>query len=305
MQRMWRRGPDGEILRAAPEPQGAVEPGAGSGEGGESDAPRSGAPRSTTEKAPSAPGRARLSIGLRLGLRDTYDYLGAVLLISVGWSAVFGIAVIGGHAAARAPAGGLPGALPSLLGVFGAFAAAVLVGGPLAAGAFRFARNAAARQEPDLFDLAWGFREAPARSIRLAALHGAVGVILAGDSLFFITQKSPAAVVLGALLGYAALFWGLMMLYAWPLLVEQETGVRAIVRKSALLVLDNLGYTVGVGLIMLALTGALWISVVGGVVLWAGATAMLLTQATRELLRKYHVLPPDPTLDPIAEETTD
>ena len=32
---------------------------------------------------------------------------------------------------------------------------------------------------------------------------------------------------------------------------------------------------------------------------------MIQTQATRELLRRYGILPPDPTLDPIADETTD
>ena len=33
-----------------------------------------------------------------------------------------------------------------------------------------------------------------------------------------------------------------------------------------------------------------------------GVVAILLTQATRELLRKYGVLGPDPTLDPIMDE---
>ena len=93
-----------------------------------------------------------------------------------------------------------------------------------------------------------------------------------------------------------------MMLYQWPLLVEQEIPTRRIVRKSALLALDNAPFTLALFALAGVLTAALWFSVVGAVLLWAGVLAMLTTQATRELLRKYDVLPPDPTLDPMAEE---
>ena len=109
--------------------------------------------------------------------------------------------------------------------------------------------------------------------------------------------------ILGAAQCYLALFWLAMILYQWPLLAEQSIPTRQIIRKSALLVLDNAPFTLGVLALVAVLTVALWFSVVGAVLLWAGVLAMLTTQATRELLRKYDVLPPDPTLDPMAEET--
>ncbi len=116
--------------------------------------------------------------------------------------------------------------------------------------------------------------------------------------------------VLGALFGYLLVFWLLMMQYQWPLLVVQEAEPKppragAAIRKSALLALDNLGFTMGIATVCLVISVLLWVTLVAAALLWLGAMAMLQTQATRELLRRYDVLPPDPTLDPIADEVHD
>jgi uncharacterized membrane protein YesL len=242
-------------------------------------------------------------LALRLGLRDTYDALGAVLLLSLAVGAAVAMAGLGGQTLAAMLFSALPGSLPGLLSVAGGGLALALVGGPLAAGLFRYARNVAARQEPDLFDLGWGYRAALGRSLRLAGVQMLVGMVLAGDALFFLTRGQPVVVGLGAIFGYLCLFWCLMSLYAWPLLAEDETGrVRSVLRKSALLVLDNFPYTLLLALFLLVLSVLLWGTVIGGAILWAGSMAMFQTQATRELLRKYGVLGPDPTLDPISAE---
>lgn len=286
---MWRRGPDGEIIRAAPPPPGRKP----EGEGG---APAEGAePRK----------RARIGIGLRLGLRDTYDYLGSVLVMSFLFAVLASAAMVGGQGLGVTLFRSLPGLLPLVLTLLAAFTGLVLVGGPLAAGLFRFARKTAAREEPDLFDLLWGFRCAPGRSLALAAVQVYGALLLAGNAYFYIAQGTLPLVILGASMGYLVLFWVAMALYQWPLLAEQEISVGRVVKKSALLVLDNLPYTLALLAVVLVLTLVLWISVIGAVLLWSGALAMLTTQATRELLRKYDVLPPDPTLDPISEETLD
>jgi hypothetical protein len=284
-QRMWKRGPDGEIVRSGPEWAEHRPPGA---------APQAVLPR-----------RASLGLALRLGFRDTYDYLGTVLLMSVVWGVAVSTSAVGGQALGYALFQRLPGLLPAFLSTLAALAGSVLMCGPLAGGFFRFARNAAAREEPDFFDLSWGFRRALGRSLSLAAVQTFGCVVLAGDAYFFLSLRNPFAAVVGALFGYAFVFWAMMSLYGWPLLAEQEIGTARILAKSALLALDNFGYTLLLGLAALLLTVVLWATVVAGALLWAGALAMIFTQGTRELLRKYGVLPPDPTLDPMAGETLD
>jgi uncharacterized membrane protein YesL len=306
--RLWRRGPDGEILRAEPEP-GVAEAQLGG------------------DAAPPAlaVGRARIGLAFRLGLRDAYDYLGSMALLSVAWTLVTAFAFFGGQAAGLALFGRLPGLLPGLLALLCAGAAALGIGGPLLAGVYRFARNAAARREPELFDLAWGFRSAFGRSAALAAVQAGLALVLVVNCYFYVTRGHPVVVALGAVFGYGLLFWSLMCLYQWPLLVEQTEAPAAeslvsVLKKSALLALDNFGYTLVLALpaplaclcgwaAVGTLAGAAWMviiveaSLIAAALLGPGVTAMFLTQATRELLRKYRVLPPDPTLDPMAGET--
>lgn len=282
--RMWQRGPDGEIVRA---PFASEEPVA-------TPEPAVGAPRS---------GRARLGLALRLGGRDTYDHLGALILVSVIWSVLAGLGLAGGHALSVVLFGGGSSRFAVLLSVLCAGMGLVAVGSPVTAGVFRYTRQATARLEPELFDLAWGFRGGFGRAVGLGSLQALGAVVLAGNCYFYLLQCWPVLVVVGAVFGYLLGFWLLACLYQWPLLIEQDLSPPAAIKKSALLVLDNFPYTLGLGVLVALLTALCWATVLGGVVLWTGAAAMFLTQATRELLRKYGVLGPDPTLDPMAEET--
>jgi len=282
--RMWQRGPDGEIVRAPTAPEEAVSALGPVG-------------------SPRPPGRAHLGLAFRLGARDTYDYLGTLLLQSFVWTVLVALGLLGGQAAGVALTGSLPPRLGAFLSLLLAGVAGVALGSPITAGIFRYARNAAARLEPELFDLAWGFRSGFRRALGLGALQAFGVLLLAGNCYFYLAQRLPVLVVVGAAFGYLLAFWGLACLYQWPLLVEQELTPLAAAKKSALLVLDNFLFTLAVGVVVLLLTVVCWATVLGGALLWAGMTAMLLTQLTRELLRKYGVLGPDPTLDPIAGET--
>ncbi len=284
-ERRWRRGPDGQIERVPP-----TQP-KPSGPGG----------------APAVRKHANLGLAVRLGVRDTYDYLGPVLLISMAGVFLTALGVLGGRGLGEVLFAALPGQVPAFLSLFFGLLGLVFLGGPFAGGCFRFARNAAARREPEVFDLAWGFRAAFGRCAALAAALAAGVLILGGDSYFFMSLKHPAAAVAGAVFGYVLFFWSLMGLYAWPLLVGQPEDARPegtlrVLKKAALLVLDNFGFTLGLAVVLLILVGVLWASVIGGFLLAGGLAVMLMTQAARELLRKYDVLPPDPTLDPVAEE---
>jgi uncharacterized membrane protein YesL len=289
--RMWQRGPDGEIVRVPPS---ALPP-----------EPRSEGEESAETPAPFVRRRARLALGLRLGLRDTYDHLGALLLLSLVWTGLVGFTAVAGQTAGIILTGSLPRPLAGLLIVAATLVAVVLVGAPLSAGLFRYARNAAARLEPEVFDLGWGFRSALRPSLALGALQALGIVVLGGNCYFYLAQRHPVVVVIGAVFGYLLAFWLLACLYQWPLLAEQELAAVQAVKKSALLTLDNFPFTLGLALVLGVVSAVLWLTVLGGVVLWPGLVAMVATQATRELLRKYGVLGPDPTLDPMADETHD
>lgn len=276
----WRRLPDGTVSRQTAQP-----------------APATVSPEALTY-------RPCLRLALRLALRDCWDHLGVLLLASLLTPLLVSSAVAAGVWAASSLAGGLPGQLPFLASLLLAQLCVALVLGPLAGGLFRYCRNAAARSEPELLDLLWGIRDAPGLCLRLALLQGYVLLLLGLNCAFYFTWRSLPGYLLGMLTLYGLLFWLVTSLYHWPFVAQGETRVRQIVRKSALLVLDNGLYSLGLALAWVFLAALLWMIVLPGALLWGGCSAMLATQAGRELLRKYGVLPPDPTLDPIAEETT-
>jgi hypothetical protein len=282
--RLWQRDPDGEIARS-PEP----------------------APLPEDEERPARPKRAHALPALKLGFRDSYDYLGAVLFMSLLGMGIGSVVVIAAGSIAGRLFGRLPGQLPVFLSMVTALLGLTLIGGPLLAGCYRFARNACARDEPDLFDLTWGLRAALKPSIALAAAQFFGTLLLAGNAVFYLSVRQPVLMVLGALFAYLLAFWLLMIQYQWPLLVIQESEAKparagAAIRKSALLVLDNLGFTLVIAAVGALVSAVLGMTLVGAALLWLGTTAMLQTQATRELLRRYELLPPDPTLDPVVEE---
>jgi hypothetical protein len=271
----WERDPDGRIRRAE---------GAG-------------------ERAGAKGDRAVLGRGLRLGLRDAYDHLGAGVVGSLWFTVLAGAGFFGGQALGARVFGGLPGVLPFLAVTATALLGLALLGGPAAAGLFRFARKAAAREEPEVFDLVWGFRGGLRPATRLAAVQAFATATLAGNAAFYFGQGHLGAVVLGALCAYAGLFWLAACLYQWPLLAQYPAaGVGSAVRKSALLVLGNPGYTAGVLGVLAACAGLAAVTVAGAILVLPGLAAALATQATRELLRRYGLLGPDPTLDPVTQE---
>jgi hypothetical protein len=257
---------------------------------------------------------------VRRGAREAYDYLGTVLAVSaviavaavlVGPATAAGVLALQGargaalaralwHGEAAAVGPAQPGDERAL---WVAFVLAAIVGwtllGPLLAGVYRLVRSIVGREDPALTDL---FREARRHALpglALAASQVIVGQVLLVDMLFFLSLPAPMFRWLGLLFFYPLIFWGLTVQYQWPLLAEvgeTERPVRAAltaVKKSALLVLDNLLFSLGLGVCGLLFTLICGLTAVGAVLLWAGSLAFLYTVALRELLRKYGLLPPE------------
>jgi hypothetical protein len=290
---MWQRGADGKIRRVAP----SDAEGAG------------GRPANEAEAAELRPGSLSVARTLFRGIREAYDFLGSVLAMSalvavvalpLG-SGVFALVLWfqerSGVSAARSPGAAILLAL-------------VIVGaltGPLLAGCYGLARQIVGREDPGLGEL---FREARLRwrsGMALGALQTGVALVLLADAVFFASLRIAGLRWLSVVFIYAMLFWGLMGVYQWPLLVDDRAGggspprLRAVVRKSALLVLDNFALSLVLGLVGLLFTIVCVATGAGLVLLWAGTLAFLQTTALRELWRKYGILPPEP--DVPSEET--
>ncbi len=285
---LWEKTPDGRVIRRRnPAPE-----------------PRRSTPDSTgkEEKPPVPAGKASLKLALRLGFRDVYDAIGIVLVASLLWSFLAGLGMLGVHSIGRNLGALLSPLAAQLLSTVGALFGLILTSGPLFGGINWYARKMALRREPEVFDLAWGFGSAFRRCLGLALIQAIGSVVLASNLWFYLSTGHVALAVIGSLFGYGLLLWMMMCAYQWPLLVEQDLAPWASVRKSALLILDNPGFSLGFGLVLLLTSALCWFTIVGGVVLWAGTVSILATQAVRELLRKYGLLPPDPTVDPIYDE---
>lgn len=238
----------------------------------------------------------RIGRVLRFALRDLYDYLGVFLVASTLWSTLF-LSLLAGAATAAERVAGRSGPLPVLLFSSIGWAVAAAILGPLTAGLFRLARNVAARRDPELLDLLWAWRERLAASIRLAALQGAVTLLL-GFGLLIAVSWPPGRLVTDVVrtaFAYAVALWGLLSLYQWALFAEPELGGGAPVRNAYVLAIES-GLLTHATLIVLLLTGGmLAMSVVGGLLLGAGWVALVATHCVRESLRRHGLLPPDPT----------
>lgn len=300
--RLWERGPRGPVRRAEPVPEASGD----------------------TEQAPPSATHPRFWRTVRRGVREAYDYLGTVLAVSgliavaaviIGPATAGGVLSLqGGRGAALARAlwhGEGGGAGPSqggderLLWVALVVAAIVVwtLLGPLMAGIYRLVRQIVAREDPAMGDL---FREARRYALpgmALAAVQMIVGQVLFVDMLFFLSMPAAMARWIGLLFFYPLLFWGLVCQYQWPLLAEGGEPARPVpaaltaVKKSALLVLDNLPFSLGIGACAFFFTLFCGVTAIGAVLLWAGGLAFLDTVALRELLRKYGILPPEPAPD--------
>lgn len=81
--------------------------------------------------------------------------------------------------------------------------------------------------------------------------------------------------------------WALMQVYFPALIIEQGVGMGRALRRSALLVLDNIFFSLGLATIVIVLLGLLVLSGVGMIALFAGVLAVLTSNAVRELLSRY------------------
>ncbi len=244
---------------------------------------------------------------LKKTLRDGYDCLQLIVFGNVAWWTAwllpfFVSTVVWPKAEKGQP---MPLAQIGFAIGLGLLVAAFIVG-PVTMGLAALARVITRRQDPRLVDFFHGFRRFYLRGTMLFAVN-AVITMCWGANLVFWSSSGPGGERLGqigsfallSLLSYAMLYWVLMQLYCPAFIVREDIGVLRAVRRSALLVLGNIGYSAGVfaQLAIIAAAIALPFTVqvqllMGVSVMLAGflyvAFAMLLGAAALEdLMQKY------------------
>lgn len=174
-----------------------------------------------------------------------------------------------------------------------------LITAPAATGGlYHLTRRMAWGEPAHIRDFFAGFREHFRPSLAVGAFTIVVFFLLWTAVDFYSHLGGPMEIpglVLSAVLLWGGLFFLLMHVHAFPLIADGERSFLQILKKSALLVLDNPVFTLGV---IVQATALKVICVVTGAGFFLAAvsfTSLLLSMAHRELIRKYRPgdVPPD------------
>lgn len=170
-------------------------------------------------------------------------------------------------------------------------------------GLFHLARQIDRGHDASLRDFFLGFRMRFLPALKLGIVDLACGLMLWLNVDFYSHLRGGATIpgmVLAAAMVWVAAFLLLMHAHLYPLLVGGESSFRQLLRKSALLTLDNLAFTIGITFQALSLSVLCVVTGAGLVLLNGSAVAVLLTTGHGELLRKYS---DDPEQSPDLPET--
>jgi len=233
--------------------------------------------------------RPGLKKSLKRGFQDAYDRLGGVLGVSLLCFVAFFLPFSLGYQATgvwKGTAGAV--SLGLLVGL--------LIAAPTIAGTYVWARNVASYNDPSLMDLAEGFRKWLLKSWKLAFADLLITLIVLVNLVFYLRFPALPVKVVGIIWGYGACFWALSLIYHFPIMVEQDAGILKVWKRSALLTLDNLPFTMVIFFVIIFITTILVATVFGWVVLGMGTISLLQTHALRELFRKYGLIEPEPEL---------
>ena len=168
----------------------------------------------------------------------------------------------------------------------------IFIVGPVLAGIFYLAGNIAKRESPAFSDILAGARMFLTASWKLAAAQLLAAILLAADTVIFYAKFKAGSLLclpLSIISLYALAMWGVIAVYQWPLLIEQQPPTLKIIYRSLLLVMDNFFFTSALVLVMILLTALCsfppWMAF-----LYMGAGSVTATHALRELFKKYGIV---------------
>ena len=223
---------------------------------------------------------------LKMAFWVLYDHLGKLILANVVWAlAILAPGVVGATAFMTGD--------PGLMLVVGApmivFVAAV-VAPVMTVGLAYMAKGLIDTRDGSFLDLFRGVKLYWRRAVGVGFAYLLAAVCLPVSVWFYATKLRETAPWLGyaisALALWCILFVGFMAMIVLPALVQKKDGVLGTLKLTALLVLDNPLFCVGLAIQFLVVAG---ISVIPPVfVFLSGAMAVVLASSAYEMLaRKY------------------
>lgn len=212
-------------------------------------------------RGPKAPRRPRAADILRPTFRrfiwNAYDHLGLLVLSNLIWIAL---------------------CLP-------------VVTAPAATAAlFHLGRRIADGERATVSDYFAGFREHFVPSLKVAAFTLAAAIAVWVNVDFYSRLGGRAALpgmLLAAVILWIGAFVVLTHVHLLPLIAHGERGLRNALRKSALLVLDNPGFSIGIAVQAISVAVLCLVTGAGLVLALGSFLALLLATGHRELLKKY------------------
>jgi len=206
---------------------------------------------------------------------DAYDYLGRLILANI----LFSLIILGLTSALTALLYPLYAGLnkPNILLILGSGLLTILALPFPAAGFCHFLSLITEEKEPEFHDFIKGVKIHYLPLVKLTALFVLLFEILGLNIFFYLgvrvippLLKIVSAVISGVCV-WIFLYLFAMMLYAYPLAVHQKVGIKKILTRSFILVLDNIGVTV--------LTLTVFVGLVGMGLVTKGAAFFILNLA--------------------------
>ncbi len=180
-----------------------------------------------------------------------------------------------------------------LLAVILGLGALILIGPATAGVVYLFKIIIVDEDNAEVRDYLVGFKQFFKQSAGVFLLDILIGAVLVADIVLAFragTEASKIFLVMAVIIFYMILFWAMMQLYLFPLLVTQNIGTIEIFKKSALLVVDNPGFTIVLGLVLLVLIAIFVVTTVGVLILLAGTVAVFECNALKALIARYDEL---------------
>ncbi len=158
------------------------------------------------------------------------------------------------------------------------------------AGLFNLARKIADGGPATLRDFFDGFRGHFLPAIKVGTFTLALASLVWINIDFYSHLQGWATIpgmLLAAVMVWASAFLLLMHAHIHPLIAHGECSLRTVLRKSALLTLDNPAFTIGITVQSLSVAVICLLTGLGLVLVLASLLAILLVTGHRELLKKY------------------
>lgn len=132
--------------------------------------------------------------------------------------------------------------------------------------------------------------------LKLSSVQLLITLIILADIYFFSVQTSLAMRIAGVVMLYVLFLWGTSLLWQWPFLIREAVGTVKILKKSALVLLDNPFFTVLAFSVTMLCGILLLASVLGMLVALSGLLSCFVVRAHRETLKKYGVVEDEPDI---------